>query len=109
RLSYRTGSCHANVNRRYRLADGRIVVGQNPEGFVDPTLSLLRLDDDENRTVTIVGYACHPTIMAHRNRLITPDFPGVVKRVVEASVGGHCLFLQGAAGNQCSIEDLTSD
>lgn len=109
RFSHRTGTCHANVNRRLTLSDGRIVVGQNPDGFVDPTLSVLRFDSDDAQPITVVGYACHPTIMAHRNRLITPDFPGVVKRVVEASLGGHTLFLQGAAGNQCSLEDLTSN
>lgn len=102
------GECRVNVNRRLRLPDGRIVVGQNPDGFVDPSVLLLRFDG-EGGPITVVSYACHPTIMAHRNRLITPDYPGVVKRVVETAVGGHCLFLQGAAGNQCSIEDLTSD
>ncbi len=109
RLSYTTGACRVNVNRRLRLPEGRIVVGQNPEGFVDPTLNVLRFDREDAPPICLVGYACHPTIMAHRNRLITPDFPGVVKRVVEASLGGHTLFLQGSAGNQCSVEDLTSN
>lgn len=104
-----TGECDVNVNRRLTLPDGRIVVGQNPEGYVDPSLFVLRFDAEEGPPIIVVGYACHPTIMAHRNRLITPDYPGVVKRVVESSLGGHCLFLQGAAGNICSIEDLTSN
>ena len=31
--------------------------------------------------------------------LVTPDYPGVAKRVVEEATGATCLFLQGAAGD----------
>jgi hypothetical protein len=30
---------------------------------------------------------------------VTPEYPGIVKRVVEAAHGGHCLFVQGACGD----------
>ena len=30
---------------------------------------------------------------------MTPEYPGIVKRVVEAAHGGHCLFVQGACGD----------
>ena len=30
---------------------------------------------------------------------MTPEYPGIVKRVVEAALGGHCLFVQGACGD----------
>ncbi|HEX6971555.1 MAG TPA: neutral/alkaline non-lysosomal ceramidase N-terminal domain-containing protein [Limnochordia bacterium] len=110
RVGAARGECGVNLNRRLRLADGRIVVGRNPDGFVDREVAVVRIDTDAGRPIAhLVNYACHPTIMAHRNRRITPDYPGVVKRVVESALGGHCLFLQGAAGNQASIEDLTSD
>jgi hypothetical protein len=46
--------------------------------------------------------------MAHRNSLITPDFPGVLRRTVEASVGGLCLFFQGATGDRHSKESFSS-
>ncbi len=109
-VGFEKGECRVNVNRRLRLPDGRIVVGQNPLGFVDPEMIVARFDGPEGSPLaTLVNYACHPTIMAHLNRQITPDYPGPLRRVVEASLGGRCLFLQGATGNQCSIEDLTSD
>ena len=110
RVGHAKGECRVNVNRRLRLSDGRIVVGQNPAGFVDPQMIVVRLDQlDGSPLATLVNYACHPTIMAHLNKKITPDYPGPLRRVVEASLGGHCLFLQGATGNLASIEDLTSD
>ena len=110
RVSAGSGSSDINVNRRQRLDDGRIVVGYNPEGFVDRQVQVVKLADKEGNPVAIlVNYACHPTIMAHLNRLITPDYPGVVRRVVERTLGGTCLFLQGAAGNIGPIEGYTGD
>lgn len=109
-LGAERGECRVNINRRMRLPDGRIVVGQNPDGFVDPEVIVVRIDREDGACLaTLVNYAAHPTIMAHRNRMITPDYPGPLRRVVESSLGGHCLFLQGATGDLASIEDLTSD
>ena len=110
RLAAGVGVSEINVNRRERTADGRVVVGYNPEGFVDREVRVLRLDDlDGNLVAVVVNYACHPTIMAHLNALITPDYPGVVRRVVERTLGGTCLFLQGATGNIGPVEGYTGD
>jgi hypothetical protein len=37
--------------------------------------------------------------MAWENQWFTPDYPGVMRKVVEQQLGGMCLFLQGAAGD----------
>src|SRR5262249_59528536 len=47
--------------------------------------------------------------MGPPNRLITPDYPGVVRQVVERATGATCLFLQGAAGNVHAIVDFVGD
>ena len=80
--------------------DGRAAVGLDPDGVTDPTLTVVRLDGDDDRPVaTIVHYACHPIILGPDNTFVTPEYPGIVKRVVEAAIGGHCLFVQGACGD----------
>jgi hypothetical protein len=66
-------------------------------------------DADGNPIATIVNYAMHPTIMAHENQWVTPDFPGPMRSVVEHAVGGLCLFLQGASGNQGPVHGFTGD
>src|SRR5262249_37221665 len=57
----------------------------------------------------LVNFAAHPTILAWDNRLISPDYPGTLRRVVESLTGATCLFLQGAAGNQDTICDYAKD
>lgn len=103
RVAAGTGTCWIGVNRRQRAPDGRIVVGRNPHGFFDPTVRVLRLDAAMGREAeplaAVVHYATHPTLMAYENRLITPDYPGMVRRTVEQLTGATCLFLQGCAGD----------
>ncbi len=104
------GECAINVNRRAHTAEGRPILGKNRDGFSDHEVLVVKLDAIEGNTVaTLVNYACHPTIMGLANRLITPDYPGVVKRVVEEAVGGRCLFLQGAAGDQGPVKGFQAD
>jgi len=105
-----SGQCAINVNRRLRMPDGQIVVGRNWNGPVDPTVRVVRFDDlNENPLATIVHYACHPTTMAWQCQYATPDYPGVVRQVVEQEVGGICLFLQGATGNITPRRGFTGD
>jgi hypothetical protein len=110
RFAAGAGVCEINVNRRVKLADGRIVVGKNSSGPADPTVRVIRFDDlDENPVATVVHYACHPTIVGWQTQHFTPDYPGVVRQVVEREVGGRCLFLQGAAGDLGPILGFTGD
>ena len=104
------GRSEVSVNRRLELPGGRVVVGQNWDGYRDPVVSVVRVDDLQERPIaTIVGYATHPIVLAHENRMISPDYPGHLKRAVEATIGGHCLFLQGCAGDQIPREALVAD
>ena len=94
------GSSPLAVNRRMTKPDGSAAVGLDWDGVVDHTLTVARLDGEDDRPVaTIVHYACHPIILGPDNRHVTPEYPGIVKRVVEAALGGHCIFVQGACGD----------
>jgi hypothetical protein len=101
RIAAGAGQARIAVNRRFqRPEDGAVVVGRNWAGPVDPEVKLIRIDDADGQPLAaLVNYACHPITVGPDCTLITPDYPGVVKRVVEQSTGATCLFLQGAAGN----------
>lgn len=93
------GQCDVGKHRRQKV-NGRMVVGIDDEGFTDPTVGTIRFDNESGETVaSIVHYACHPTILGPDNKLMSPEYPGVTKQVVEELIGGTCLFLLGAAGN----------
>ncbi len=101
------GSCAVNANRRTPWKPDRLLMTPNFEGFIDSEVGVIRIDSEATGRplAVLVNYGAHPTILAWHNRLISPDYPGTVRRTVESIVGGTCLFLQGAAGNQDTIRD----
>lgn len=110
-LSYADGRCDLAGHRDLLdEADGRIVCGFNPGGPADDTVVVVRVSDDDGRSVaTMVNYACHPTTLAWQNTLISPDFPGAMREVVEQATGAPCLFLQGASGDLGPREGFVGD
>jgi hypothetical protein len=104
------GECQINTNRRAVTQSGERFLGINPDGPCDHEVLVIRLDSVGGQPLaTLVNYACHPTIMGPLNRLITPDYPGAMKRVVEQAVGGKCVFLQGCAGDQGPLQGFQAD
>jgi hypothetical protein len=113
-LTWATGSCDLACDRDLADpdADGRIVCGFNPAVKADDTLVVGRItaDDDGRVLGTLVNYACHPTTLAWENRLISPDYVGAMREVVEANTGGApCLFLQGASGELAPAHQYVGD
>ena len=99
------GSIQLGYNRLERRPGGSVTHFDNPEripyGPVDPTLGVIRVTDGQGVVrAVLVNYACHPVVLGPTNRHLSPDYPGVMRREVEAAVGGSavCFFLQGAAG-----------
>jgi hypothetical protein len=105
-LTLRSGRCDLATNRN--LLDpadpSRYLTGYNPANrhLVDDTLMVGRAvrRRDGVTIATLVNYACHPTTLGGENRLVSPDYIGRMREVVEGhSAGGPVLFLQGASGD----------
>lgn len=111
RLAAGYGSCDIGVNRRFRHPDdGRILVGENPRGYSDQTVTVVRFDSLEGKTIAaLVGYAAHPITLAFQNQLVSPDYPGFARLWLERMVGAPTIFLQGCAGDQMAMGGLTGD
>jgi hypothetical protein len=102
------GSCTVNSNRRRPHQPGRPMLGPYPEGFSDHEVGVIGIDAADGQPIAVlVNYAAHPTILAWDNRLISPDYPGTLRRTVESITGATCLFLQGAAGDQDTLRDYS--
>lgn len=110
-LTWNYGKCNLATNRDLpELNNERIVVGFNPEKDADDTLLVGRITDDNDRIISIiVNYACHPTTLAWDNRLISPDYIGAMRELVEDQTQVPCSFLQGASGNLAPAEQYVGD
>ncbi len=111
RIAGTTGESSISVNRRFqRPGDGAVVVGRYWDGLVNREVNVLRLDTlDGEPFAAVAHFACHPITVGPDNDQITPDYPGVVKRVVEANTGAPTVFLQGAAGDIGPVRGVASD
>ena len=100
-IVYGTGRCDLATHRDYfDEARGHFVCGFNPGGPADDTVLVGRITSDSGETLaTLVNYACHPTTLAWENTLISPDYIGALREVIETATGAPCLFIQGASGD----------
>jgi hypothetical protein len=100
-ITYGTGRCNLAANRDYWDDQlGAHACGTNPDAPADDTVLVARVTDPAGRLrATLVNYACHPTTLAWDNSLISPDYIGAMREVVEAATTGPCVFAQGASGD----------
>src|SRR3954471_19915121 len=60
RIGAGRGSVLIGMNRRERLPDGRVIIGESPVGAVDRELSVIRVDDLSGRPLaTVLSAGCH--------------------------------------------------
>ena len=93
------GESAIGVYRR-ETREGRDVLGEVPDHPIDPSVGVIRVDDLAGDPIAVAfRYSCHPVTMGPRSAVVSSDFPGVARGVVEANLGGLALFLQGGGGN----------
>lgn len=102
------GNVQLGYNRLVRAPDGSFALthfendDHIPYGPVDPTVGVIRITDDQDKPrAVLVNYACHPVVLGPRNRKISADYPGVMRREIEAKLGNGvtCFFFQGCCGD----------
>jgi hypothetical protein len=100
RMHYGSGRCRLAANRDFfDPASKRYVCGYNPNAEADDEVVMARISRPTGALVaTVVNYACHPTSLAWGNRLLSPDFPGAMRELVEEATSAPCVFIQGASG-----------
>ncbi len=110
-IVYGQGCCDLAAHRDYYDEEqGRFVCGFNPGAPADDTVLVARVTDNRGVLLaTVVNYACHPTTLAWDNTLISPDYVGAMREIVEQETGAPCLFLQGASGDLGPREGYLGD
>ena len=110
-VTYGTGRCALATNRDFWDAEAqRFAAGYNPDAPADDTLLVARVTgEDGELRATLFNYACHPTTLAWENRLLSPDYIGAAREVLEHAFGAPALFLQGASGELAPRDDYVGD
>ena len=93
--------------RRYRMKDGTVRTNpginnpnvDHPLGTPDDTLQVVRFKRTGAPDIAIVNFGTHPDTIGGTK--FSADWPGVVRKTFENSVGGgvKCLFLNAAQGD----------
>lgn len=102
RLSWATGEVGFVMNRRLMTADGKCRgMGPNPDGPVDRTVPVLRVDWPDGRLRAVVfGCACHPVTLDGSNRKISADYAGAAQRYLEEhNPGVQAMFVIGCGAD----------
>jgi hypothetical protein len=110
-VTYGHGRCALAANRDFWDARAeRYACGYNPTEVADDTMLVARATDGTGRTLaTLFNYACHPTTLAWQNRLLSPDYVGAAREVLEHAFDAPALFVQGASGELAPRDDYVGD
>jgi len=101
-----TGESKININRREQVADGKIILGENPEGPVDREVILIEARTGSGDAVGQLGnYACHGTMLSQRNYQLSGDWLGLAAAKLEADAVSPFLFLNGGCANIAPLND----
>lgn len=110
-ITFGEGACALATNRDlWDPLAGRYACGYNPTTPADDTLVVARVTDDDGIVrATLFNYGCHPTTLAWQNQLLSPDFVGAAREVLEEAFDAPALFLQGALGDVAPRDNYVGD
>ncbi|MED0959263.1 neutral/alkaline non-lysosomal ceramidase N-terminal domain-containing protein [Bacillus paramycoides] len=89
------------VNRRERTSDGKAKMGTNIEGIVDRRIGVLAVRDAETKELSGIVVFCtaHPNVLKGDSDVLSADYPGMTREILEKIVNCPVIIVQGAAGN----------
>ena len=99
-LTYGSTTCEMGCERDYLdESRGHFVCGFNPDAAEPLPLNVVRVTTGNVVLATIVNYPCHTTTLAWENTLVSPDYVGALREVVERETNSPCLFLLAPCGD----------
>lgn len=94
-----TTNSRIGVNRRQLNRDGNVVLGQNPWGCYDPTMTVVSIRTEKGEGIlNLIHYGAHGTA-AGCNHEISRDWSGVMTDRIEKETGVLTAFWNGAIGD----------
>lgn len=109
------GVTHGNlgVNRRELGPNGKVIMGTNFEGPVDPRIGVLAIKDAHTEKMAGIIAFCtaHPNVLRGDSYLLSADYPGRTRQLLEQIYDCPVIVVQGGTGNvnarwRGSVQDL---
>ncbi|MDP6357407.1 MAG: neutral/alkaline non-lysosomal ceramidase N-terminal domain-containing protein [Planctomycetota bacterium] len=101
-LSWGRGRVGFVRNRRRFDDEGHYCgMGPNPDGFTDPRVTALRVDDPDGAPRALAfSLACHAVTFGPKNLKLSGDYPGFAQEMLEARQPGlQAMFIQGCGAD----------
>ncbi|WP_029341511.1 alkaline ceramidase [Exiguobacterium acetylicum] len=88
------------VNRREKR-NGHAVMGTDPLGVTDDRIGtlLIRRTDDFQLVGAFVFCTAHPNVLKSDSIVLSGDYPGVARTILEQALSCPVIIVQGATGN----------
>ncbi|AOT00488.1 alkaline ceramidase [Exiguobacterium sp. U13-1] len=88
------------VNRREKI-NGHAVMGTDPLGVTDDRIGTLLVRRADNASLVGVFVFCtaHPNVLKSDSVVLSGDYPGVARTILEQALGCPVVIVQGATGN----------
>lgn len=88
-------------NYYHPLWDPKVLSGEFTFGPIDRTMTVVSFKNDKNINIsTLFNFGCHAiSVYPYDVNTISGDWPGRTIRILNETLGGDNLFLQGAAGD----------
>lgn len=98
-IGIETVQSEVGINRRQILRSGDVILGQNPYGSFDKTMTVIAIrGTDGSGIVNMIHYGCHGTA-AGRCDQISRDWSGIMVDRLQNESGVLSVFFNGAIGD----------
>ena len=82
------------------MPGGDMLLGEDPDGVCDRSVGALRVDNLDGVPIAVAfRYSCHTVTLGPKTNIISPDYIGPARKLIEDALGCPSRFLQGCAGN----------
>lgn len=100
-IGWTVGEADLGVNRRERMANGKVKMGVNDAGAVDPRIGLMAIKNKETEQIggLIIFCTAHPNVLKDESEVLSADYPGRARQFLQESLDCPVVVIQGAAGN----------
>ncbi|MBR2322383.1 MAG: neutral/alkaline non-lysosomal ceramidase N-terminal domain-containing protein [Clostridia bacterium] len=99
KMGVASGKSLVGINRRQLNEQGKIKLGQNPEGAFDPDMTVISFANENKQTLgNFIHYGCHGTASG-LNTEISRDWSGPMVDAIENISGGLTSFFNGPEGD----------